>query len=134
MHFARPAFLRVGRTCDKPAHEPVHFSTMLNSHTDLTAAATWKDVIPQTEDRLQRLRRVADDLSTSRTIDTDERTEAISIVGKLLETFSSFHFPEAAEHARAVLTTLDHPGLPQPERLEEQVRTLCQVIMPDLAP
>ena len=87
-------------------------------------AAVWRRAQPQTRERLLLLRRAADELASTRTIDPELRAEAASIAHKLAGSLGMFGFPEATGHARAIEVTLDHAGLPQPERLEEQVSAL----------
>jgi HPt (histidine-containing phosphotransfer) domain-containing protein len=96
-------------------------------------AAIWLKSLPQTRDRLALLQRAADELSTSRTIDSDLRAEAIAIAHKMAGSLGMFGFHDATEHARAIEVTLDHPGLPQPERLEQQVAALVASLEKNLA-
>jgi HPt (histidine-containing phosphotransfer) domain-containing protein len=87
-------------------------------------AAIWQRSLPRTRDQLALLRRAADELSSTRTIDPDLRAQALAVAHKLAGSLGTFGFAEGTEHARAIEVTLDHDGLPQPERLEEQVSAL----------
>jgi HPt (histidine-containing phosphotransfer) domain-containing protein len=95
-------------------------------------AAIWQKSIPTTRERLALLQRAAEDLATSRTIDGEQRAEAISVAHTLAGSLGMFGFHAATEHARAIEQTLDHEGLPQPERLEEQVAALTAALQPSL--
>ncbi len=97
-------------------------------------AAIWQRSVPQVRQRLELLQRAAEELTTSRSIDSDLRSEAVSVAHKLAGSLGMFGFTDATEHARAIELTLDHPGLPQPERLQEQVATLAAVMEPRLGP
>ena len=78
------------------------------------------------------LQRAADELSTSRSIDPELRAEALSIAHKLAGSLGMFGFNDATDLARAIETTLDHDGLPQPERLQEQMAALRTCMQPRL--
>ena len=86
--------------------------------------AIWQKSIPQTRTRLALLQHAADDLAVSRSIDPDQRAEAIAVSHKLAGSLGMFGFTDATEHARAIEAELDHNGLPQPERLQEKVAAL----------
>ncbi len=94
------------------------------SSDNSTETATWKRSMPRTQDQLDSLQTAADDLARSRTIDVEERVEAVETATQLAETLGSSGLEEAAVKARDVLATLQHPGLPQPERLHQQVGAL----------
>jgi HPt (histidine-containing phosphotransfer) domain-containing protein len=96
-------------------------------------AAIWQKSLPQTRERLALLQRAADELSTSRTIDTDLRAEAIAVAHKMAGSLGMFGFHEATALASALEVTLEHPGLPQPERLVEQVAALSASLEKDLS-
>ncbi|AFL90047.1 Hpt domain-containing protein [Terriglobus roseus DSM 18391] len=95
-------------------------------------AAIWQKSIPQTRERLAILQRAADDLANSRTIDPEQRAEALSIAHKLAGSLGMFGFNDATEHARAIELTLENDGLPQPERLEKHVAALTACMQPRL--
>lgn len=96
--------------------------------------AIWQRSIPQMRQRLELLQRAADELANSRSIEPDLRAEAVSVAHKLAGSLGMFGFSDATECARAIEQTLDHPGLPQPERLQEQVSALAAVMEPRLGP
>ena len=92
---------------------------------DLTRSKqTWAEASTRVQDALNFLLTTAEDVTTSRTIDRDVRAEAIAIAKRLEAQLTGFGFAEAAQHARNVVATLDHAGLPQPERLQQQVEAL----------
>jgi HPt (histidine-containing phosphotransfer) domain-containing protein len=95
-------------------------------------AAIWQKGLPKTRERLALLQNAAEDLSTSRTIDGEQRADAISAAHTLAGSLGMFGLHAATEHARAIEQTLDHDGLPQPERLEEQVAALMAALQPSL--
>jgi hypothetical protein len=84
----------------------------------------WQEAVPEIQDQLDFLQSTAEEVSDTRSIDPDVRAEAISTAKSLAASLAEFGFATPAEHARAVLATLDHAGLPQPERLEQQVTAL----------
>ena len=86
--------------------------------------ATWEQAIPRTQDALEFLQTTADAVATSRTIEDDVRPRAIAAAKRLRAELVQFGFAEAAQHAHDVVGTLDHAGLPQPERLQQQVSAL----------
>lgn len=87
-------------------------------------AAIWQRQLPQTRQRLQVLRNAADMLTETRTIDPELRTEALDIAHKLAGSLGMFGYGDATDHARGIERELDHPGLPQPERLDQHVTAL----------
>jgi HPt (histidine-containing phosphotransfer) domain-containing protein len=95
-------------------------------------AAIWRKSIPQTRERLKLLQRAADDLVNSRTIDTEQRSEAASVAHKLAGSLGMFGFNDATDYARVIEVSLDQAGLPQPERLQEQVAALVASMEPHL--
>jgi HPt (histidine-containing phosphotransfer) domain-containing protein len=95
-------------------------------------AAIWKKNLPQTRDRLALLQRAAEQLSTTRTVDDDLRAEAIATAHKMAGSLGMFGLHNATEAARAIEHSLGQDGLPQPERLQEQVNALAEVLGPDL--
>lgn len=95
-------------------------------------AAIWQKSIPQCRARLELLQKAADDLSTSRAIDPEQRSEALDVAHKMAGSLGMFGFSDATEHARAIEMTLEHAGLPQPERLQEQVAALIACMQPRL--
>lgn len=95
-------------------------------------AAVWTKNLPQTRDRLDLLQRAADDLATSRTIDDDLRAEALSVAHKLAGSLGMFGMHDATEAARAIEQNLEQDGLPQPERLQEQVAALHTLLAAQL--
>ncbi|WP_419804534.1 Hpt domain-containing protein [Terriglobus sp.] len=97
----------------------------MNAGSPLAAiAAIWQRQVPLTRQRLQVLRKAADMLSETRTIEPDLRAEALDIAHKLAGSLGMFGYSEATDHARSVEHELDHTGLPQPERLEQHVTAL----------
>lgn len=96
-------------------------------------AAIWKKNLPQTRERLALLKRAAEQLSTTRTIDDDLRADALSTAHKMAGSLGMFGLHSATETARAVEHILDHEGLPQPERLQEQVNALAAVLASHLS-
>ncbi|MEG9433791.1 Hpt domain-containing protein [Terriglobus sp. ADX1] len=95
--------------------------------------AIWKKNLPQTRERLALLQRAAEQLSTTRTMDDDLRAHALSTAHKMAGSLGMFGLHSATETARAVEHTLDHEGLPQPERLQEQVNALAAVLASHLS-
>ncbi len=97
----------------------------MNAGSPLAAiAAIWQRQVPQTRERLQVLRKAANTLSQTRTIEPDLRAEALDIAHKLAGSLGMFGYADATDHARAVEHELQHTGLPQPERLEQHVTAL----------
>ena len=97
----------------------------MNAGSPLAAiAAIWQRQVPQTRQRLLVLRKAADSLSETRTIEPDLRAEALDIAHKLAGSLGMFGYGNATDHARAVERELDHTGLPQPERLAQHVTAL----------
>ena len=84
----------------------------------------WQEAVPEIQDQLDFLQSTAEEVADTRSIDDEVRSEAISTAKELAASLAKFGFAVPAEHARAVLATLDRPGLPQPERLEQQVTAL----------
>lgn len=95
-------------------------------------AAIWKKNLPQTRERLALLQRAAEQLGTTHTIDDDLRADALSTAHKMAGSLGMFGLHSATEAARAIENSLDQGGLPQPERLQEQVSTLTTVLGPHL--
>ena len=89
----------------------------------------WQEAAPQIQDQLDFLQSTAEEVADTRSIDSDVRAEAISIAKTLAASLAEFGFITPAEHARAVLATLDRAGLPQPERLEQQVTALHESLV-----
>lgn len=77
---------------------------------------------------LDKLQGAAEDLSTSRTMDHEQRAEAKSTAHQLAHALDQAGHPEAAAKAYEVIATLDHEGLPQPERLQQQVEALAALL------
>ncbi|MGI4852515.1 MAG: hypothetical protein ACRYF4_00545 [Janthinobacterium lividum] len=77
---------------------------------------------------LDKLQSAAEDLSTSRTMDDEQRAEAKSTAHQLAHALDQAEHPEAAAKAYEVIATLDHEGLPQPERLQQQVEVLAALL------
>ena len=97
----------------------------MNAATPLAAiAAIWQRQVPQTRERLLVLRKAADSLTETRTIEPDLRAEALDIAHKLAGSLGMFGYGSSTEHARAVEQELQHIGLPQPERLDQHVSAL----------
>ena len=99
---------------------------------DAAIGAVWKKNLPTVRDRLALLQTAADDLARSRTIDDDERAEALSIAHKFAGSLGMFGMHEATEIARAMEQNLEQDGLPQPERLQDQVAALHALLAPHL--
>jgi HPt (histidine-containing phosphotransfer) domain-containing protein len=101
---------------------------------DLQAAilAIWQKSIPQCRSRLALLQKASDDLASSRTIEPEQRTEAIAVAHKLAGSLGMFGFNDATDHARDIQENLEQPGLPQPERLQEHVEALVRCMEPRL--
>ena len=95
-------------------------------------AAIWKKSLPQVQERLELLQRAAEELSTTRTIDGELRAEAASVAHKLAGSLGMFGLHSGTEAARAIEQSLDQDGLPQPERLQEQVDLLARILEPHL--
>ena len=91
---------------------------------EVTHNQTWEQAIARTQNALKFLQTTADDVATSRTIDSDDRAEAITVAKRLVTELVPLGFAEAAQHAQNLVATLDHAGLPQPERLQQQVSAL----------
>ena len=97
----------------------------MNAGSPIAAiAAIWQRQVPQTRERLHVLRKAANSLSETRTIEPDLRAEALDIAHKLAGSLGMFGYGNATDHARAVEQELNHTGLPQPERLEQHVTAL----------
>ncbi len=95
-------------------------------------AAIWKKNLPQVRERLTVLQRAADELATTRTLDTGLRKEATSLAHKMAGSLGMFGLHGGTDAARAIEQLLEQDGLPQPERLQEQVDALAQAIAPHL--
>ena len=95
-------------------------------------AAIWKKSQPQMRERLAILQRAADELATTRTLDSELHAEAASIAHKFAGSLGMFGLHSGTDAARALEQSLDQDGLPQPERLQEQVNALAQVLAPHL--
>ena len=93
----------------------------------------WTKNLDVTRERLTLLQTAADDLARSRTIDDDERAEALSIAHKFAGSLGMFGLHAATDVARAIEQNLEQDGLPQPERLQEQVAALQALLAPHLA-
>jgi HPt (histidine-containing phosphotransfer) domain-containing protein len=87
-------------------------------------AAIWQRQVPQTRERLELLRKAANHLAETRTIEPDLRAEALDIAHKLAGSLGMFGYNDATDHARAIEQELHHTGLPQPERLDQHVTAL----------
>lgn len=86
--------------------------------------AIWERQLPQTRERVALLRRAADMLTETRTIDPELRAQVLDVSHKLAGSLGMFGYGDATEAARAIELDLDHTGLPQPERLEQHVHAL----------
>jgi hypothetical protein len=84
----------------------------------------WQEAVLEIQDQLDFLQSTAEEVADTRSIDDDVRAEALSTAKTLAASLAEFGLATPAEHARAVLATLNHAGLPQPERLEQQVTAL----------
>lgn len=97
----------------------------MSSGSPLAAlAAIWERQRPQTRERVALLRRAANTLAETRTIDPELRTEALDVAHKLAGSLGMFGYGSATDAARAIEQELEHTSLPQPERLEQQVNAL----------
>ncbi|GAA3748432.1 Hpt domain-containing protein [Terriglobus aquaticus] len=92
--------------------------------TQAAIAAIWRRQVPQTRERLGLLRKAADHLAETRTMEPDLRAQALDIAHKLAGSLGMFGYFDATDHARAIELELHHTGLPQPERLEQHVTAL----------
>ena len=99
---------------------------------DAAISAVWQKNLSVTRERLALLQTAADDLARSRTIDDDERAEALSVAHKFAGSLGMFGMHEATEIARSMEHNLQQDGLPQPERLQEQVAALAALLAPHL--
>ena len=100
----------------------------------MTAALSqlWLQYLSETKQRLHVLQHAADHLARTRTIEPEIRGEAVATAHALASALGMFGLRDAVAHARDVEATLDHDGLPQPERLQEQVRALRVSLQPHL--
>lgn len=96
-------------------------------------AAIWKKNLSQTRDRMNLLQRASEELSTTRTMDEALRADAVSTAHKMAGSLGMFGLHNATEAARAIEHTLDQEGLPQPERLREQVGALAAILAQHLS-
>ena len=92
------------------------------------------NLVAEVHERLRILQDAADDLANTRTIDAEARAEASGVAHRLARSLEDGGFASAAHHVRVVIGTLDHPGLPQPERLQEQVAALAKLLFSDTLP
>jgi len=74
--------------------------------------------------RLATLERASEELSETRGLSNQLRTEATSEAHKLAGSLGMFGHHEATELARSIELDLENPGLPQPERLRQHVQRL----------
>ncbi len=95
-----------------------------------TLAAIWKKNLPQVRERLAVLQRAADELATTRTLDADLHNEAASLAHKMAGSLGMFGLHSGTDAARAVEQSLTQDGLPQPERLQQQVEALAHALAP----
>lgn len=77
---------------------------------------------------LDKLQNAAEDLASTRTMDDEQRAEATTTAHQLAHALDQARHPEAAAKAYEVIATLDHEGLPQPERLQQQVEALAALL------
>ncbi|ADV81478.1 Hpt domain-containing protein [Terriglobus saanensis] len=87
-------------------------------------AAIWKENRSSFRERLDLLDRAAEELTETRTLDPDLRSEVTSISHKLAGSLGMFGYLEATAIARRIELDLENPGLPQPERLRKDVDAL----------
>ncbi len=90
-------------------------------------------LIAEAHEELRVLQDAAADLENSRTIDAEDRATALHAAHKLLQLLEQSGTATGVQHAREIITTLDHTGLPQPERLQEQVDALAHLLFSDTA-
>lgn len=76
--------------------------------------------------QLSKLQDAAEDLASTRTIDHEDRAAASSAAHQIAEALDTAGPTDAATKAHDVVATLDHAGLPQPERLQQQVEALSE--------
>ncbi len=106
---------------------------MSTGPTNPAIAAIWQRQLSQTRERIALLRKAADQVTSTRTLDPALHTEARDTAHKLAGSLGMFGFHEATDHARAIEEELDRPGLPQPERLDEHVTALEAALIAALA-
>ena len=88
--------------------------------------------ISKMQKQLSLLQDAAEDLASTRTIDPEARAAAISSAEQLAQSVAALGFTSAAVRASEAVATLNHAGLPQPERFQQQVRALCDALAPVL--
>lgn len=80
------------------------------------------------KDYLSKLQEAAEDLASTRTMDDEQRAEATTTAHQLAHALDQAGPPKAAAKAYEVIATLNHEGLPQPERLQGQVEALVALL------
>lgn len=88
-------------------------------------------LIAEAHEELRVLQDAAANLENSRTIDAEDRATALHAAYRLLHLLEQSGTATGVQHARDIIATLDHPGLPQPERLQQQVDALSHLLFSD---
>lgn len=89
------------------------------------------NLIAEANEELRVLQDAAANLEESRTIDAEDRATAHAAAHHLLHLLEQAGPTAGVQHAREIIATLDHPGLPQPERLQQQVDALSHLLFSD---
>lgn len=90
-------------------------------------------LIAEVHEELRVLQDAAANLENSRSIDAEDRATALHAAHRLLHLLEQGGTAGGVQHARDIIATLDHPGLPQPERLQQQVDALSHLLFSDSA-
>lgn len=88
-------------------------------------------LIAEAHEELRVLQDTAADLENSRTLGAEDRATAVHAAHKLLRLLEQAGTATGVQHTREIIATLDHPGLPQPERLQHQVDALSHLLFSD---
>lgn len=88
-------------------------------------------LVADVHEELRVLQDAAADMESSRTIDPEDRATALHAAHRLQHLLEQAGTPAGVQHARDILITLDHTGLPQPERLQQQVDALAHLLFSD---
>ncbi len=86
------------------------------------------NLVSEAHEQLRVLQDAADALASTRTFDAEDRSAALAAAHKLGRVLEQSGVTQAGPHLQAIIATLDHPGLPQPERLQEQVAALAKLL------
>ena len=98
--------------------------------SDLTPPETFAGahLVSEAQEDLRILQEAAEALANTRTIDTEDRAQALAAALRLLVMLEESTAGDAVDQARDIIATLDHAGLPQPERLQAQVHALSLLL------